>query len=222
MSLAVVNLSKAAERIDRPFALVTLGLLGDLSVNLYMCQGRLDWHKHVDEDELFLVHEGMVQLETERGPVTLHPEECAVVPKGIRHRSGSALRSVVLLVRAQVFSERKNGHRRLHATTDDPRMEKFRLSRALAEPTVRDFDPIPITGIEAFGLTVQRAKGAGPRLTTPRGGALLFSLRGAALVETSGGGARLEMGELVLLPSEEAYTLSAPETAVVVRLQAVE
>jgi len=218
MSLSVVNLSQAANKIEQPFALVTLGLIGDLSVSLYVCQGQVDWHKHADEDELFLVHQGLVKLETERGTVTIHPDECAVVPKGIAHRSGSALRSVVLLVRAHVLSERKNGHRRLHATSSDPPLEKGRLSRP-ADELPREFEPLTIARVEDVGLTVQRAKGFGSRTTTPRGGALLLALRGAALVETDAGGARLESGELTLLPGKAAYTLSAPEEAMVARLQ---
>lgn len=222
MSLSVVNLSRSADQIDRPFALVTLGSLADLSVNLYVCQGQIEWHKHLDEDELFLVHEGVVKLETEVGTVTMHPDECAVVPKGIAHRSGSALRSVVLLVRAEVLSERRNGHRRLHATSSDPRLEKARLSRPADDPDGREYDPIPIAMVEGFGLTLQRAKGFGPRLATPKDGALLLVLRGTLLVETGDGGARLEAGELTLLPGGTAYTLSAPDTAMVIRLQAVD
>lgn len=58
MSLPVTNLSAVANRIGRPFAAVTLAAVGDLAVSVYVCQGQVNWHKHLDEDELFLVHEG--------------------------------------------------------------------------------------------------------------------------------------------------------------------
>ncbi|HLB49695.1 MAG TPA: hypothetical protein VJL59_21985, partial [Anaerolineales bacterium] len=58
MSLAIYSLTDKAAQIDQPFAMVLLGLIGDIGVHLYVAQGQMDWHKHIDEDELFIVHEG--------------------------------------------------------------------------------------------------------------------------------------------------------------------
>src|SRR3990172_4331581 len=111
MSVAVYSLTDKAARIDQPFAMVLLGLIGDIGVHLYVAQGQLDWHKHIDEDELFLVHDGAIDLDTELGSTVLYNEEAMLVPKGIGHQSKSALRSVVILFRQQILPERKNGHR---------------------------------------------------------------------------------------------------------------
>jgi mannose-6-phosphate isomerase-like protein (cupin superfamily) len=216
--LAVINLSKAANEIEQPFALLDLVLVGELSVHLYICQGQLGWHKHLDEDELFLVHEGVIQLESELGEVTLHPDECAVVPKGIAHRSGSALRSVVLLVRTATLAERKNGHRRLHGTSDEPRLQKARLSRPPSEMPP-DFEPGRVAGLEGYEVSLQRAQGVGPRATAPVGGALLLALRGAVSIEMEEGSARLEPGELTVVPEGSLYTLTALEAALLAKLQ---
>ena len=219
MTQEIFNLTKVADDVDRPFALIQLALVGEIAVSLYVCQGQLEWHKHLDEDELFLVHEGAIRLDTELGTLTLLPEECAVVPKGVMHRSGSDLRSVVLLLRTAVLGERRNGHRRLHATTTEPRLEKARLSRP-PEDLPGDFEPIPIAQLEGYPLTLQRARGFGPRVTAPPSGALVLALRGAVMIETAGGGLRLESGNLTVLPGGTGYTLSASEAAMVVRLQA--
>src|SRR5258706_12266589 len=111
MTLEKVNLAEAANRIEQPFRVVQLATIGDLALSVYVCQGQVNWHRHLDEDELFLVHEGVVALDTERGRLTLHSEELAGVPKGGGHRSGSPLRSVVVLVRPIVLTNRTNGHR---------------------------------------------------------------------------------------------------------------
>ena len=73
MTQEIFNLSKVADGVDRPFALMQLALVGEIAASLYVCQGRLDWHKHLDEDELFLVHAGAIRLETELGTLNLLP-----------------------------------------------------------------------------------------------------------------------------------------------------
>src|SRR3989304_1647001 len=109
MPLNVVNISAVANRIGRPFAMISVTAVGDLALSVYICQGLIDWHKHLDEDELFLVHEGVITLETERGSLTLHSEELAVIPKGVGHRSGSALRPAVVRLRPAALPDPQNG-----------------------------------------------------------------------------------------------------------------
>src|SRR5713226_3864775 len=99
MALDVVSLAQAANKLDHPFRVVQVASIGDLALSIFVCQGQVNWHRHMDEDELFLVHEGVVAIDTERGRLTLHSEELVVVPKGVGHRSGSQLRSIVLLFR---------------------------------------------------------------------------------------------------------------------------
>jgi hypothetical protein len=120
-----------------------------------------------------------------------------------------------------VLGERKNGHRRLHATTEETRLQKARLALPPQDPP-GDFAPMPIARVENCRLTVQRAAGFGPRQAAPPGGALLLALKGTALVETSGGGARLETADLTVVPGGESYVLSAPESALVARVQAAD
>ena len=50
MTLTIHPLSAIAARIDQPFSLISRGLVGDVGVHLYVAQGQLDWHKHIDED----------------------------------------------------------------------------------------------------------------------------------------------------------------------------
>lgn len=48
-------------------------------------EGKLVWHSHENEDELFIVFKGKLTLMLRDGSVTLHPGELFVVPKGIEH-----------------------------------------------------------------------------------------------------------------------------------------
>ena len=45
------------------------------------------WHRNMDCDELIFCYKGGINWETELGPMSLHPGEMFVIPKGIAHRS---------------------------------------------------------------------------------------------------------------------------------------
>ncbi|MGH2523486.1 MAG: cupin domain-containing protein [Anaerolineales bacterium] len=218
MALTVTNVSAIADKIERPFNVVTLAVVGDLNLSVYLCQGAVNWHKHPDEDELFLIHEGVVGLETERGSLVLHPEELAVVPKGTVHRSGSALRSVVMLIRPTAFTSQRNGHRKLYALESDPPLEKVRLARVGATLSAA-YQAAALARVEDFELLLLRAEGFGPTETAPGHGALWFVLRGAVGVEIDqGAGTRLEAGELTVVPRGQQYRLSATQSALLLTL----
>ena len=55
-------------------------------VKIAKVQGEFVWHRHDDEDELFLVHRGHLRLELRDGTVELGPGEMLVVPRGVEHR----------------------------------------------------------------------------------------------------------------------------------------
>jgi mannose-6-phosphate isomerase-like protein (cupin superfamily) len=55
------------------------------------------WHHHAEEDELFLVLAGRLQMELRDGTVTLGPGEMLVVPRGVEHRPVAPVETHVLL-----------------------------------------------------------------------------------------------------------------------------
>jgi len=220
MVFTIHTLSATAARIDQPFALVTLGLVGDIGVHLYVAQGQLDWHKHLDEDEIFLVHEGGLRIESELGKNILYPEEVLLVPKGVGHRSQSALRSVILLFRQQVMPDRKNGHRNYLVTDDREPLAKARLS-GFANENSQPYTPQVIALIEGYGLSAFIANGFGPNETAPAGGALLYVPQGSVGLELEAGGARLEAGQLTLLDARLPYKLHATQPTLVVKFERV-
>jgi mannose-6-phosphate isomerase-like protein (cupin superfamily) len=205
--LEIVELNAIAGKLERPFALTTLAKVGDLSLSVFLCQGQMNWHKHLDEDELFLVHEGVVVLETSRGKLTLHSEEVAVVPKGLSHRSSSQLRSVVLLLRPSVLTERKNGHR-THTLDTDPPLEKVRLARVLSTMS-QTYRPTALARVEDFELLLVSAQGPGAVESAPAHGALWLVIRGRLSIAVDGQSHDLEAGTLTVVPGGTEYRLSA-------------
>jgi mannose-6-phosphate isomerase-like protein (cupin superfamily) len=70
----------------------------DAYVKVAKLLGRLAWHSHAHEDELFYVLSGTLRLEMEARTVELGPGECFVVPKGTPHNPVAEEECLVLLL----------------------------------------------------------------------------------------------------------------------------
>ena len=55
-------------------------------VKVVKFEGEYVWHHHADEDELFLVLEGRIEIHLRDGVVKLGPGELVVVPRGVEHK----------------------------------------------------------------------------------------------------------------------------------------
>jgi quercetin dioxygenase-like cupin family protein len=62
-----------------------VGELNGQYVLLAKLHGEFVWHKHEDEDELFLVFKGRLRLQLRDRDVVLEPGEFFIVPKGVEH-----------------------------------------------------------------------------------------------------------------------------------------
>jgi len=68
-------------------------------VKVAKVHGTLAWHRHENEDELFLVLRGRLVIELEHGdPVELAEGQMYVVPKGVRHNPVAAEECHVMLI----------------------------------------------------------------------------------------------------------------------------
>ncbi len=92
------SLRKVAEKIAR-WEPHELARIAGVALRLVRLAGTYRWHVHRGQDEAFIVVDGKLFVDTERGSVELGPGELLIVPAGLRHRSrvpeGEA---VVLLV----------------------------------------------------------------------------------------------------------------------------
>lgn len=63
-----------------------VGELNGQHVKLVKFQGEFVWHKHDQEDEMFLVIEGVLKMELRDKTIVIHKNEFLIVPKGTEHR----------------------------------------------------------------------------------------------------------------------------------------
>jgi len=66
-------------------------------VKLAKLEGQFVWHSHQNEDELFLVLSGSIDIEFRDRTVRLNEGEMLVVPRGVEHRPNAEEEAHVLL-----------------------------------------------------------------------------------------------------------------------------
>lgn len=74
-----------------------VGELNGQHVKLVKFQGEFVWHKHDNEDEMFLVVSGQFQMQFRDKTVELKENEFLIVPRGVEHRPVAAQEVSVLL-----------------------------------------------------------------------------------------------------------------------------
>jgi mannose-6-phosphate isomerase-like protein (cupin superfamily) len=94
-----LRIQDAIEEIDgRPYHPVELARVNAQLVRLAFFKGDYHWHKHQNEEELFLVHTGEIVLQVEgQEDLVLGEGELAVVPTGVSHRPRSDEGAYVLM-----------------------------------------------------------------------------------------------------------------------------
>jgi mannose-6-phosphate isomerase-like protein (cupin superfamily) len=192
-----VNLAETLAKVTQPFMMVEVAHVSSLVMHTYVCQGTVQWHRHIDHDELFLVHEGWMELESEWGNIVLKPSEMAVVPKGVGHRSGSQMRAVVLLAQPRAAADSKNGHRRIFALPQQDALQKYRLMEVGARADV--FRPEPVADMEDLAAQIVVGNGLSPEYVNALSSSLWLVLQGHAQMEAEGELIEMEAGELVVI-----------------------
>lgn len=62
-----------------------VGELNDSYIKLAKLKGDFVWHKHLDEDEMFLVFKGELLIHLRDQDILLREGESVVIPRGVEH-----------------------------------------------------------------------------------------------------------------------------------------
>ena len=212
MPLRKINISQEVRRLTEPFSMIELAYINDFVMDVYICQGAIAWHRHVDQDELFLVHSGVITLDSEWGSVLLQPNELIVVPKGVGHRSSSFVWSVVLLFQPKFMPDRKNGDRRLFVPKEDNVLQKFNLDKEAAR-LIPPFSTVDLAYIEDFVVRLVVCQGSFQWHRHKNQDELLLVRKGEVFLESEEGDITLQEGELVVMPKSMMHRHTSIERA---------
>ena len=82
-----VNIAKCFEEFEDLFSPKIVADLNGQQVMLVRCEGnKVPWHTHENEDEMFYVIEGVLEVYEKQKKVSLQPGEFYIVERGIEHR----------------------------------------------------------------------------------------------------------------------------------------
>ncbi|MFL6284130.1 MAG: cupin domain-containing protein [Pyrinomonadaceae bacterium] len=95
--LEKVNLSDKFRLFDEHWSPRIAGEVNDSYVKLVKFQGDFVWHKHDEEDEMFLVVKGAITIRLRDGDVRLEEGEFVVIPRGVEHMPVAEEEAHVLL-----------------------------------------------------------------------------------------------------------------------------
>ena len=217
-TLEKIHYAQEAAKLTEPFTMIDLAQMDDLSLSVFLCQGTMPYHRHLDQDELFMVHSGTISIESDWGNLVLRPGYLTVVPKGLSHRSSSMLRSLVLLFQPRLITNRRNGDRRLFALKGEGRLEKVSVP-AMGRQIVTPHTPVTLADLDTFALNLQFCDGTGPWRQYDRQSSLVLCYDGQVTLDSDLGPVSLHRGELVVVPKSTAYRLSGEDRSLVLELQ---
>lgn len=83
--MSKINLTEKFELFDDLWSPKIIAESNGQLVKIAKGDGELVWHKHDNEDELFIVFKGQLTLQLRDNNIVLNPGEMYVVPKGVEH-----------------------------------------------------------------------------------------------------------------------------------------
>ena len=112
-----VNLAQKLALFSELWSPRIVGELNGQYVKLAKVEGEFEWHKHADEDELFLVLAGCLVIKLRDHDIRLEEGEFFIVPRGMEHNPVAERETHVLLF--EPMSTLNTGDRRSDRTVED-------------------------------------------------------------------------------------------------------
>ncbi len=84
--MSVINIQEKFDLFSEQWSPKRIGELNGQQILLAKIQGEFVFHKHDDEDELFMVMKGQLTLELRDRSVVVNPGEFFTVPRGVEHK----------------------------------------------------------------------------------------------------------------------------------------
>jgi len=86
MNFDAINFKDKFSKFTEHWSPRVVAEMNDYQFKLVKVEGEFIWHDHPDTDEVFIVLEGILNIEFRDGLVTLNSGEMFVIPKGVEHK----------------------------------------------------------------------------------------------------------------------------------------
>lgn len=96
-----VVLENMAKLIKSPFTPLDVFKINETAVRLVKIKGRYHWHKHTNQDELFIVIRGEMDINLTNEVIHLNEGEGCVVKRGVMHQSYAENEALALIFEPQ-------------------------------------------------------------------------------------------------------------------------
>jgi mannose-6-phosphate isomerase-like protein (cupin superfamily) len=93
-----LNLSTKFAQISDYWNPRIAGEVNGQQIKMVKILGEFIWHKHDNEDELFIVVEGLLTMEFRDRTVEVRPGEFLVVPRGVEHKPVARVVTYMVLI----------------------------------------------------------------------------------------------------------------------------
>jgi len=85
IAMDVVRLAEKFAKFTDYWSPKIVGEVNEMDVKLVKLRGEFIWHRHEQEDELFLVVQGRLRMQLRDGHREVGPGELIIVPHGVEH-----------------------------------------------------------------------------------------------------------------------------------------
>ena len=97
MRIQKFNLDRISKQLKKAWTPINVEIVYGFVLRIAKFKGAYNWHKHEDEDQLFIVFKGQIKIQTKKRDITLEEGEGVKIPKGIEHCPVSLKPSIVLM-----------------------------------------------------------------------------------------------------------------------------
>ncbi len=98
MSYIPINIEERFSKFSEAYSPKVIAEMNDYQFKLVRTVGEFTWHAHPDTDEVFIVIDGILDIEFRDGKVALSTGEMFVIPKGVEHRPVAHEECKIMLV----------------------------------------------------------------------------------------------------------------------------
>jgi mannose-6-phosphate isomerase-like protein (cupin superfamily) len=99
-----VNLREKLALFSEHWSPRIVGEVNDSHIKLVKVQGEFTWHRHDNDDELFLVLHGSLTIKLRDRDILLNEGEFIVVPRGVEHKPVAEHEAHILLLEPKTLT----------------------------------------------------------------------------------------------------------------------